>query len=148
MTISHIRKKKYFKSVSILYLWRGSLHKYIIDSDHLFLSSKRLWNAYIQFRGCDWWIEATQVSSLQPKRGHWWSINQCPPWGVMQINKKAFFSSSDAGRTVWEDCLRAPYKDPYHSLCHTYIYTNILQRLHLHFMALLEGKKKMVCGIA
>lgn len=101
-------EKKKLKSVSILYLWTGSLHKYSIDSDHLFLSSKRLWNAYIQFRGCDWWREAAQVSSPQPKRGHRWSINQCPPWGTMQINKKGFFPSSGAEGTVLEDCLRTP----------------------------------------
>lgn len=119
-------KKKKVKSVSIQYLWTGSLHKYIIDSDHLFLSSKRLWNAYIQFRGCDWWRKVTQVSSPQPKRGHRWSINQCPPWGAMQINKKGFFPSSVAGRTVWEDLSENPLKIPLSfTLSYIHIYKHI-----------------------
>lgn len=73
------------------------------------------------------------------KRGHQWSINQCPPWGATQINKEGIFSLQ------LEDCLRTfKKKDLNHSLCHTYIYTNILQRLHLHLMA---GRKKVVCGL-
>lgn len=69
--------------------------------------------------------EAAKLLSPQPKRGHRWPINQCPPWGATQINKEGFFSllsffSLVAGRTVWE-----PLEKNFiiHSVIHTYVHT-------------------------
>ena len=78
--------------------------EYIKVCDHLLLPSSRLWNAYIQFRGCDWWGDSKDFIPTAEKGP---PINQRPLWGATQINKEGFFSSV-AGRTVWEALKKWP----------------------------------------
>lgn len=80
--------------------------------------------------------EAAKVLSPQPKRGHRWPINQCPPWGATQINKEGFFSLQ-----LLEGLSENLLKKLNHSFCHTYICTYILHRLHLHLKAVQAGKR-------
>ena len=92
--------------------------EYIKVCDHLLLPSSRLWNAYIQFRGCDWWGDSKDFIPTAEKGP---PINQRPLWGATQINKEGFFSSV-AGRTVWEPLKKTTFI--IHSVLHTYtVYT-------------------------
>lgn len=129
MVKSHYKRKrkKYIKLVS-------TLQKYNRVTDHLLLPSSRLWNVYNQFKAVTG-LEAAKVLSPQLKRGHWWPIKQCPPWGITLINKEGdFFLSSVTGRR-W-GCLRT-LKNNFFFLSFTlsYIQLYMLQRLLLHFMA-------------
>lgn len=62
-----------------------------VFSDHLLRPSSRLWNNYIQLRGCDWWRDGKRFFyPPQPKKGP--PINQRRLRGATQINKEGFFS--------------------------------------------------------
>lgn len=123
--LPHIEKKYIYIYISI--------HMQLIPLDqdtwgfvvHLLLPSSRLWNAYIQSRGCDWWRDE---DGFIPTAKEEPQINRWSPRGARQINKErfVFFVFSVAGRTIWE-----PYKRDFfliiHSVLHTFMYKHITQ---------------------
>lgn len=103
-----------------------------VFSDHLLRPSSRLWNNYIQLRGCDWWRDGKRFFyPPQPKKGP--PINQRRLRGATQINKEGFFSLQLQERVVVVVVGGGPSEKPYektsiiHSVLHTYIYIHITQ---------------------